>query len=214
MHHHLAIALVALAMSAMASIGFDHADLRTRSSAATAYVALGCVALSLMLGPLNLLLGRANPVSADLRRDLGIWGGVVGLAHAGVGLTVHLRGKMNQYFLPAPEAHSAFPLRMDAFGVANDLGVLSGVVLLALLLVSSDVALRRLGTARWKRWQRWSYAGAIAMLGHGALYQVLEGRRLMLAVLFLSVVLAVLALQALGVQIMRRGDASARGLRR
>lgn len=202
--HHLAIAVAALAAGIPAGFAFDREDFRSRVSAATAYVALGCVALSLMLGPLNLLRGRANPVSSDLRRDLGIWGAIVGLVHVGVGLTVHLRGKMYQYFLPPPEAHTALPIRVDAFGAANDFGLLGGGVLLLLLLLSSDLALRRFGTTRWKRLQRLNYVGALAILGHGVLYQLLEKRRAVLVSLLIAIALTTIGFQGLGVRISGR----------
>src|SRR5206468_2206266 len=96
----MAVAVVAgLAIGAL----FPSKVLRARVSLATAYVSLGCVALSLMLGPLKLIGNRPNPVSNDLRRDLGIWGAVVGLFHVGVGLTVHFHGRMQLYFIPEPE---------------------------------------------------------------------------------------------------------------
>ena len=114
--------------------------------------------------------GTPESVSSDLRRDLGIWGAVLGLVHIGIGLTVHLRGRMHLGFPPPPEAGARFPLRTDAFGGANHLGVIAGLVLAVLLALSSDRALRRLGPKTWKRWQRLSYVGAIATLGHGVLY--------------------------------------------
>jgi sulfoxide reductase heme-binding subunit YedZ len=39
---------------------------------ATAYVSLALLAATLVTGPINLLRRRPNPVSTDLRRDLGI----------------------------------------------------------------------------------------------------------------------------------------------
>jgi sulfoxide reductase heme-binding subunit YedZ len=204
MRHYVAMALGSVIAGVAVGVAFGQGDLRTRVSAATAYIALGCIALSLMVGPLNLLRARANPVSSDLRRDLGIWGGIVGLVHVGVGLTVHLRGKMYQYFLPAPEAHTRLPIRVDAFGAANDLGLLAGGVLLVLLLLSSDLSLRRLGTARWKRWQRLNYVGALALVIHGVLYQIQERRRVALVALVIAVVVATSLLQGLGVQAFRR----------
>ena len=186
------------------ALAFDRADLRTRVSAATAWVALSCVALSLMLGPLNLVRARPNPVSSDLRRDLGVWGGVVGLVHLGIGLTVHMRGKMLQYFLLPPASQGLLPFRVDAFGAANDLGLVSGLILLMLVLLSSDLSLRFLGTPRWKWWQRMNYVGALAMVCHGVLYQAIERRPFVLVALFAAVVGVTLTLQGIGVGIVRR----------
>ena len=73
---------------------YDRPELRSQVSVATAYVAPGCSALSLVLGPLNLVRGRPEPVSSDLRRDAGIRGGGVGLVHIAIGFTVHLEGKI------------------------------------------------------------------------------------------------------------------------
>jgi sulfoxide reductase heme-binding subunit YedZ len=205
LRHHIVIALAAVVAGVLVDLAFRQSDLRQRVSTATAYIALGCVALSLIRGPLNLLRGRANPVSSDLRRDLGIWGGIIGLVHVGVGLTVHLRGKMHLYFFPPPEAHTVLPLRADAFGAANHLGLVSGVVLLLLLALSNDLSLRLLGAPRWKAWQRLNYVAAATMFVHGALYQVLEHRQLWFVLLFAAVAAVTLAFQARGYRITRAG---------
>ncbi|HVT39908.1 MAG TPA: hypothetical protein VHE78_12735 [Gemmatimonadaceae bacterium] len=205
MRHHAVVALAAAVAGVFVAVAFRLTDLRQRVSTATAYVSLGCVALSLILGPLNLLRGRANPVSSDLRRDLGIWGGVIGLVHVGVGLTVHFRGKMHLYFFPPPEAHTFLPFRADPFGAANHLGLISGVVLLLLLLVSNDRSLRLLGAAQWKAWQQLNYVAAATMFVHGALYQVLEHRQLGFVALFAAVAAVTLAFQTSGIRITRAG---------
>jgi methionine sulfoxide reductase heme-binding subunit len=202
--HHAGVVAAALLVGLLVPVLFPRADLRTRLSLGTAYLGLGCVALSLVIGPLHLLRGRPNPVSSDLRRDLGIWGGVAGLAHTAVGLTVHMRGKMQLYFLPPPERHAALPVRLDGFGLANYMGLLASGVLLLLVLLSSDLALGRLGSARWKRWQRLNYLGAAAILGHGVAYMLLERRAVPLAALLAAVSGATLVLQWLGFRRFRR----------
>jgi DMSO/TMAO reductase YedYZ heme-binding membrane subunit len=110
---------------------------------------------------------------------------------------------MHLYFLQPPEAQAYLPIRLDAFGTANYLGILAGAVLLLLLLLSSDRALRWLGASRWKAWQRLSYVGALAILGHGILYQILERRRAVLVVAFGTVAAAALVFQALGIRAVR-----------
>lgn len=45
-----------------------------RFTTATGYVALGLLALTLLIGPANLMLSRRNPVSSYLTRDVGMWG--------------------------------------------------------------------------------------------------------------------------------------------
>jgi DMSO/TMAO reductase YedYZ heme-binding membrane subunit len=114
---------------------------------------------------------------------------------------------MHLYFLPPPEWEARFPLRIDGFGGANHLGVVASVLLLVLLALSSDTALRRLGSKRWKRWQRLNYWSALAILGHGVLYQLLERRQIGLVILFATVVLVTLLFQLLGVRQTRRPTA-------
>lgn len=146
-------------------------DLISRLSIATAYPALLLTAAALVLGPWNVLRGRANPVSSDLRRDLGIWAGMVALLHTLIGLNVHLRGKPWLYFID--EHHH---VRRDAFGLGNDTGLVAAVLFLLLVAISNDVSLRRLGRQRWKSWQRWTYLVALLTFLHGVAYQQVEKR--------------------------------------
>jgi len=53
----------------------------TRQSIATAYAALFLTAAAVLLGPWNMLLHRANSISFDLRRDIGIWAGIMAVLH-------------------------------------------------------------------------------------------------------------------------------------
>ena len=112
-----------------------------------------------------------NPVSFDLRRDIGIWAGTSALVHTAVGLNVHLRGRMWLYFVD-----TRHHLRRDAFGFGNYTGVLAALVFALLLALSNDVSLRRLGVERWKSLQRWAYAGVVLTAAHAIAYQQIEKR--------------------------------------
>ena len=171
---------------------------RERISLATAYVALGLLGVTLSLGPLNVLRERPNPVSFDRRRDFGIWSALFGLAHTAIGLTVHLRGRMWLYFLPAPESPGVLGLRTDPFGAANYAGLVAALLLLLLATISNDLSLRRLGTERWRTIQRWAYLLAGLTVVHGALYQLIEKQRLPLVGLFVALAAAVTVLQLAG----------------
>src|SRR5262245_25339198 len=48
---------------------------------ATGSVGVGLLAVTLLLGPANLLLRRRNPVSTYLRRDVGIWTAIFSIVH-------------------------------------------------------------------------------------------------------------------------------------
>ena len=161
----------------------------------TAYAGLAFIGGSLWLGPWNVLRRRTNPVSFDLRRDMGIWAGGLALVHTGVGLTVHLRGRMWMYFVKG-----LHPLRIqnNEFGMANYAGLAAAMVFLMLLVISNDLSLRSLGTKSWKSLQRWSYGAAGLTILHGILFQLVEKRHLMWVVAFSTMVVAVLGIQGMG----------------
>src|SRR5439155_1013410 len=72
-----------------------------RFTTATGYVALGLLALTLLIGPANLLLRKRNPVSSYLRRDVGMWTVIISVVHVVVGFQVHG---------PSPSPASLMPL--------------------------------------------------------------------------------------------------------
>ncbi len=169
---HFAIALASLVCTALFWELFSlRRDAFSRLSIATAYPALFLAASALLLGPWNRLRRRPNPVSFDLRRDLGIWAGVMALTHTVVGVNVHLRGRPWLYFT---DQHHR--LRHDLFGFGNDTGLIAALLFLMLLGISNDLSLRRLGTRKWKSLQRWTYAAVAFTALHGIAYQEIEKR--------------------------------------
>lgn len=169
-------------------------------SMASAYGGLVLLALSLMIGPWNKLRRRPNPVSGYLRRDIGIWAGVLGMIHVVVGLQVHMRS-MWHYFVPPPDMAHRFPLRIDPFGLTNYAGLFAILILLLLLSLSNDASLRALGKGRWKSLQRWNYAGALLVVAHGIVYQIIEKRTAGLIFTFAAIVLFALGMQLAGFSI-------------
>jgi len=150
----------------------DYKDILSRVSFATAYPAMVLLTATLLVGPWNWIRKKPNPVSSDLRRDVGIWAGILALVHTGVGQCVHLRGRPWLYYVYGPtEHHHAFPLRQDAFGFANYTGAVSALLVIALLATSNDYSLRTLGTSEWKKLQRWNYAVFGLAGAHALLYQ-------------------------------------------
>ena len=95
-------------------------------------------------------------------------------------------------------------VRLDAFGAANYIGLLSGAVLVLLVTLSSDAALRRFSAARWKRFQQLNYLGAVALVFHGVLYRFAEGRHWRLMLVFSAVISATVCPQTLGTRAVRR----------
>jgi len=115
-----------------------------------------------------------------------------------IGLQVHAPGRMWTYFVYPVEKARGFPLRLDSIGWANHLGLLAGLLLLLLLLLSNDWSLTRLRVRRWKRLQRWNYAVFGRVLAHGVLYQVLEKRIVGWTITFAILNLLIIELQVAG----------------
>lgn len=197
--HHVLIAFAAVTLSFLFMKLFPKRDFISRMSIGTAYPALFLTAAALALGPWNVLRQKPNPVSFDLRRDLGIWAAIAALTHTAFGLNVHLRGKMWLYFV---DAHHR--LRHDAFGFGNYTGVLAAAVFALLLALSNDLFLRKLGAPRWKFLQQWAYAAVVLTAVHAVLYQQVEKRVLPFRVLLYAVLLLILVLQLVGAFKLRR----------
>src|SRR5215510_1948123 len=145
LYHHLPLALASVACCVLVFALAKSKYLPFRLSMATAYTSALLLGVTLALGVLKVLRGEASSVSTYWRRDAGIWTALFGVAHLVIGLQVHAPGRMRTYFVyPAEERH-LFPLRFDAFGWANHLGLLAGLLLVMLLSLSNDWSLARLG---------------------------------------------------------------------
>lgn len=165
-----------------------------RLSMATGYASVALIAWAMLIGPWRVRAGRSAPVSTDLRRDVGIWGGLFGVAHMITGLQVHMAGHFMKYFLYLDDKH-AFPVRYDLFGFSNWTGLVATVLLVVLLAISNDVSLRALGSKRWKAWQRWTYPTAVLIVAHTLAYQLPRKNHAVWIVAFVLVTVLVLALQ-------------------
>ena len=154
--HHLPLAAVTGVSDLALYATRSYPDVLTRLSFATAWPALQLLAATLVIGPWRALRMKPYALSQDLRRDIGIWAGITGVLHAGVGQCVHLRGRPWLYYIY--EKWQVMPVRYDVFGLSNHTGLIAALILLLLLATSNDVSLRRLGPSRWKGWQRWNYA--------------------------------------------------------
>ena len=129
-----------------------------------------------------------------------------GLAHVVIGLQVHMRGRMWTYFLYPPEPAHSFPLRLDRFGWANHLGLIAGLLLILLLVLSNDWLLTRLGARRWKALQRWNYGVFGLAVVHGVVYQIIEKRVVGWVITFAVLSALVILLQAAGFWRRRRRE--------
>lgn len=171
-----------------------------RLSFATGYLALGLLALTLLIGPGNLLLGRRNPLSSYLRRDIGIWTTIASVAHVVFGFLVkHGGGRVIDYFM-APDGS----LLGTSFGVANYTGAAATLIVVGLAAISSNAALRTLTSRNWKRLQRLNYLLFALVILHaltyGALWRTASPYTRLLALGVITVVLG----QAAGIWLYRQ----------
>ena len=147
-----------------------------RLSLSSAYVAIALLTVTLAIGPINVLRGARRPVSIDSRRDVGIWACIWGLFHTVIGLQVHMRGRMAEYFFHPGDKPLLSRVRHDMFGITNDAGLVAALVVVVLAVISNDWSLRRLGAPRWKRVQQLNYVLFTVVVIHAILYQVIEKR--------------------------------------
>jgi DMSO/TMAO reductase YedYZ heme-binding membrane subunit len=174
--------------TALVFLAVDSEDPVFRASMATAYVALALFAITLAFGPVAALRGQRYPVSTDSRRDFGIWCGVLALAHVVIGLQVHMRGKMWEYFVHS--SHGSVLPRFDPFGLANYAGLAATVIIAALLLTSNDMSLRRLRVDGWQRIHRLANWGLALTAVHGVAYQWVEKRPWAFVTVFAALLIA------------------------
>lgn len=179
-----------------------HRSFSRQFTLATGYVALGLLALTLLIGPANLLLRKRNPISSYLSRDVGTWAAIGSVVHVIFGLKVHGSGRIRD-FLAFFVARDGSPL-LNSFGLGNWTGLAALVIVVGLLAISSDAALRKLKAKRWKRLQRLNYSLFALVILHaffyGALLRVTSPFTLLLGL----GVIAVFVGQAMGVWVWRR----------
>jgi sulfoxide reductase heme-binding subunit YedZ len=166
------------------------------------YISLFLLAISLILGPMNVILKQKNPVSTYIRRDIGIFGGSLALLHSGTGLFVHLRGKPWLYFLK--ESGNSLSIRLDKFGIANYTGIFAALIIILLLSISNDYFLKKLKAAKWKNLQRFAYFMFIFVLAHSVLYRVSANNNHLIYYLYIPIFFIILIIQFYGLRLTIR----------
>ncbi len=125
----------------------DHTPFRW--CVATAYTGLILLAVTLLTGPVNVLFDRQNPISTDIRRDIGFWSAVISIVHVVIGLQLHMGNMLYYFFRPVGESKNLV-LRWGTFGFANHTGLIATIIFILLLVTSNDLSMRILGAKRWK----------------------------------------------------------------
>src|SRR5919106_927691 len=172
-----------------------------RLTTATGYLALALLALTLLIGPANLLLRRRNPVSSYLRRDVGAWTALFSGIHVLVSVKVHGSGQVRDFlhfFVVDGD-----PLT-NSFGWGNWTGLAALVIVAGLLALSSDAVLRKLKAKNWKQLQRLNYVLIALVVAHAFFYGALLRTESPYTVLLGVTLVAVVVGQAVGISLFRR----------
>ncbi|SHG16296.1 sulfoxide reductase heme-binding subunit YedZ [Fodinibius roseus] len=163
------------------------------------YLSIFFLAVSLLLGPANLILKHRNPISTYIRRDIGIVGGTFGVIHSSVGLFMHFTGRPWLYFVE--EAGGGFAIRLGNFGLANYTGLFGVLILFLLLTISNDYFLGKLKAVKWKNLQRFTYPMFLLVVAHSIFYRLNADKEDLIIYLYLPMFLVVLVFQLIGIWI-------------
>lgn len=154
----------------------DPALARDRLSLLTAWLCFALLVAALGLGPWQALRTGQPVLNNLLRRDLGIWAALTGLAHLTVATAVVMRPAYFRAYITGPP-DNPLPGWAGWIGTASIVaGYLVGLLVLMLLALSNNRSLARLGPARWKRLQRAAVLALFLTIAHGLIFQVIEGR--------------------------------------
>ena len=147
-----------------------------RVSLLTAWLCFALLVAALGLGPWQALRTGQPVLNNLLRRDLGIWAALAGLAHLTVATGVVMQPAYFRAYITGPP-ENPLPGWAGWIGTASILaGYLVGLLVLMLLALSNNRSLARLGPARWKRLQRAAIVALFLTIAHGLIFQVIEGR--------------------------------------
>ncbi len=166
------------------------------------YISIFLLAVTLLIGPVNLILKRRNPISTYFRRDVGIYGGILAVIHSVVGLFAHLRGKPWLYFFE--EVEDTWVVRFDDFGWANHTGLIATILVVLLLLISNNYFLKKLKGNKWKNLQRLSYIMFSFAIVHSIYYRSVIRDNTIIDSIYVFLFLIVLIFQLIGIRISLR----------
>tara|TARA_R110002110_G_scaffold376568_2_gene586499 strand:- start:6883 stop:7668 length:786 start_codon:yes stop_codon:yes gene_type:complete len=115
------------------------------------------VAFAMAIGPVARFLRSARPL-LPWRRELGIWGVVLGLVHTAIILGGWVRWDLVRLF--GFEFHPSlerYVMLQQGFGLANVIGIVALIYGMALALTSNNYSQRWLGGSVWKFLQQGTY---------------------------------------------------------
>jgi sulfoxide reductase heme-binding subunit YedZ len=199
--HHVPLALAsAVTLVVLTALQPSHGGFSiARLTSPTGDVALVLLGVTLLIGPANLLFRRRNPVNSYLRRDVGAWTAIYSVAHVIVALQGH-DGALAfvDYFVV-----DGRPLT-TSFGLGNWTGLAATVIVVLLLVISTDRYLRELKAKTWKNLQRLNYTLFALVTAHALFYGALRRLTSPFTLILVFTVTAVLVGQTIGILLWRR----------
>lgn len=185
------------------SYGMKSSSFEWRMSMALGYTAVIFLGITLGIGPLNALRCRPTPPHSYLRRDIGIWAGLLALVHVVFGASIHIEN-FQFWTLFLKDTGSGWMLQDGWFGLAYYVGLLQVAILLVLLGISNDEMMRRLGMSRWKNLQRLLYVAMPLIFLHGFAMHRAENRERVVRLIFMGMMFIILLIQLVGFIATRR----------
>jgi sulfoxide reductase heme-binding subunit YedZ len=203
--HHLPIAVAStLGFLALVAVTPSHGGGRTfsigRLTSPTGDIALVLLGVTLLVGPVNLLLRRRNPPHNYLRRDLGWWAAIWSIVHVILAFQGHGGGAFSfvDFFFAGGR-----PLT-SSFGIGNWLGLAALVIMVGLMVMATDRYMRQLKAPAWKSLQRLNYTLFVLSVVHGLFYGALRSMTSPFTLVMFATVIVVVGGQAVGVWLWRR----------
>ncbi|HSF84514.1 MAG TPA: hypothetical protein VLG28_02490 [Acidimicrobiia bacterium] len=183
-----------------------------RFSVSAADTSLALLTATLLFGPVHVIRGGRPTIHRPWRRVIGVWGGAMALVHVSAAVFVHARWQKvwSNWLEIAPPT-----LVGGDRGLANWLGLAQVAIVVLLLWLSRDGALRSLGGRTWKRLQRSSYVLVVLVGAHALLYHRIEARIAVhrAPIIALLVLMLLGQLAGIGFVLWRRHGAASSGPR-
>jgi len=195
---HAVLATLSLIACGLAALYRPTADLTEVMTIGTGYLGILLMAITLIIGTINLFRKRRNPVNIDIRRDIGIWAGINTILHVVFGFQVFQNAQILLYFLNKDGG-----IRTDTFGWSNYVGLVSFLLLLPVLFTSNQLSLKYLKGKRWKNLQRLTYGVFALGIVHTIGYQLYNVRDTGFGLAVVGIVLAVMVAQAVGIFVVK-----------
>lgn len=201
---HLALAAALTVIMLVAAVSGPDAGALDRQSIVSAYLCLGLLCVTLLIGPWRAVSDGRVPSNNYLRRDIGIWAALIGMVHFLLANMLSMNyAYLGRYVTDAAAAPSA-EVRRQLYNYGTITGYVVAVLFLLLLGLSSDRVMRRVGLRWWKRLQRSSYVAFALTALHGFAFQALESRPPVWVALVVAAGAMVLGGQAWGRTALRR----------